>query len=145
MLARVSNSLVAPLERLVIGSVAITERAIAAAGTDLTFVQWRVLMIVGSRADGVPVGEIAVMLGHQASASSRLIARLRARGVVSTEKDPADARVTRVRLTARGSALRARVLRLRRRDLATIGSELTLEDGQIEAIDELGRVMDGFA
>ena len=101
---------VAALDRLVIGSVALTERAIAAAGADLTFVQWRVLMIVGEHEGGATVGEIAERIGARSSPASRLISRLRTRGVVGTTRDPHDARVTRVRLTANGLELRSRVL-----------------------------------
>ena len=75
------------LERLVVGSVAITERAIAAAGTDLTFVQWRVLLIVGEQPAGATVGEIAGRIGARGSPASRLISRLKGRGVVRAERD----------------------------------------------------------
>jgi hypothetical protein len=42
-----SQDLIGVLERLVVGSVAITARAIAAAEAELTFMQWRVLLVVG--------------------------------------------------------------------------------------------------
>ncbi len=87
---------IADLERLVMGSVAITERAIAASGTDLTFVQWRVLLVVGDHDEGATIGEIASRIGAHASPASRLISRLRNRGVVATTKDDDDGRVTRV-------------------------------------------------
>ena len=114
------------LERLAVGSVAITERAIASAGTDLTFVQWRVLLIVGEQDGGVRVGEIAERIGAHASPTSRLISRLKSRGVVMTEKDELDGRATRVRLTTVGRALRGRVLEHRRQDLATLAPKLEL-------------------
>ena len=87
------------LERLVVGSVAITERAIAAAGTNLTFVQWRVLLIVGEQPEGATVGEIAARIGARGSPASRLISRLKERGVVVAERDAADRRVSHIRLT----------------------------------------------
>ncbi len=102
------------LESLAVGSVAITERAIAAAGADLTFVQWRVLLIVGSQAEGATVGEIAARIGAHASPASRLVSRLRRRGVVDATTDAADRRVTRLTLTAAGRDLRQRVLDRRR-------------------------------
>jgi DNA-binding MarR family transcriptional regulator len=111
---------VGDLEQIVRGAVAITDRAIAAAGADLTFVQWRVLLIVGERDEGVSIGEIAVRIGGHASPASRLISRLKRRGIVVTAKGELDARVTTVRLTPDGAALRTRVLDHRRRELASL-------------------------
>ena len=50
--APVNDDLIGVLERLVVGSVAITARAIAAADAELTFMQWRVLLVVGEGEDG---------------------------------------------------------------------------------------------
>lgn len=113
---------VAALERIVVGSVAITERAIAAAGADLTFVQWRVLLIVGETDAGATVGDVAARTGGHLSPASRLISRLRRRGVVTTERDRSDGRMTRVRLTPTGQALRTRVIERRRADLVAISA-----------------------
>lgn len=133
------------LDRLVIGSVALTERAIASAGTDLTFVQWRVLMIVGERPFGAAVGEIGGRLGARSSPVSRLVSRLRNRGVVVTEKDPLDARVTRVLLTASGVELRNRVLAERRERLADIVALLHLDLRTVRGIELLARALDVYA
>lgn len=108
------------LERVVVASVAITARAIATAEADLTFVQWRVLVIVGEGGDGATVSEIATRLGANPSPASRLISRLRRRGLASATKDDPDRRVTRVRLTPLGRTLRGRVLAARRRDLRDV-------------------------
>ena len=116
----VEGGRVGDLERIVRGAVAITDRAIAAAGADLTFVQWRVLLIVGERDEGVSVSEIAFRIGGHASPASRLVSRLKRRGIVVTEKGEPDGRVTTVRLTPTGAALRARVLDHRRRELARL-------------------------
>ena len=140
-----SDPLIRALERLAVGSVAVTERAIAAAGTDLTFVQWRVLLIVGEQDGGVRVGEIAERIGAHASPTSRLISRLKSRGVVMTEKDELDGRATRVRLTTVGRALRGRVLELRRHDLATLAPKLALTPREVAAIGEVARVLEWFA
>jgi DNA-binding MarR family transcriptional regulator len=140
----VTDELLPVLHRLVVGSVAITERAIAAAGADLTFVQWRVLLIVGERDEGVSVGEIASRIGANASPASRLISRLKRRGVVVTEKNDVDGRVTRVRLTEAGMALRSRVLDHRRVDLASVASAVSLTRTQVEAIDQIAQALDSF-
>lgn len=139
-----TDELLPVLHRLVVGSVAITERAIAAAGADLTFVQWRVLLIVGERDEGVSVGEIASRIGANASPASRLISRLKRRGVVVTEKNDVDGRVTRVRLTEAGMTLRSRVLDHRRVDLASVASAVSLTRTQVEAIDQIAQALDSF-
>ncbi len=132
------------LERIVMGAVAITDRAIAAAGADLTFVQWRVLLVVGERDEGASVSEIASRIGAHASPASRLISRLKRRGIVATEKGELDGRVTTVRLTDVGAALRARVLEGRRRDLARLPlGEATLHDAA--AIERLARAFGSFS
>ncbi|MBI3750586.1 MAG: MarR family transcriptional regulator [Chloroflexi bacterium] len=139
------DPLVTALDRLVIGSVALTERAIAAAGTDLTFVQWRVLMIVGERDGGATVGEIAERIGARSSPASRLIGRLRTRGVVETTKDPGDARITRVRLTESGLELRRRVLGLRREAFDDIASILRLSPVALRGIELIARALETYA
>lgn len=136
--------LVAALDRLVIGSVALTERAIAAAGTDLTFVQWRVLMIVGEHDAGATVGEVAERIGARSSPASRLITRLRARGVVITTKDPDDARITRVHLTTSGSELRNRVLSARREGLAAIAATLQISPPAQRGIELIARALETY-
>lgn len=120
------------------GAVAITDRAIAAAGADLTFVQWRVLLVVGERDEGASVSDIASRIGAHASPASRLISRLKRRGIVATKKGATDARVTMVRLTPVGAALRARVLDLRRQDLGRLPLEGTTV-GDEQAIGRLAR------
>jgi len=131
--------LVDALETVAMGSVAITERAIAAAGTDLTFVQWRVLLIVGSQERGATVGEIAERLGAHASPASRLVSRLRRRGVVEATIDPADRRVTRLTLTPAGRDLRQRVLDGRRKELAILVADARLTAQDRASIDRLAR------
>lgn len=125
------------------GSVAITDRAIAAAGADLTFVQWRVLLVVGERSEGTSVSEIAARIGAHASPASRLISRLKRRGILVTVKGDLDGRVTTVRLTPAGAALRARVLDDRRDVLASLlAAEPALDDA--EAIERLARAFRPF-
>jgi DNA-binding MarR family transcriptional regulator len=133
------------VERLIVGAVALTERSIAEAGTDLTFVQWRVLLIVGEQPGGATVGEIAARIGARASPASRLITRLRRRGVVATEKDPEDARVTRVRLTDDGRELRARVLRHRRAELEAVVRALAPTAADVATLRQLARALEAFS
>lgn len=139
------NELIDILERLAVGSVAVTERAIAAAGADLSFVQWRVLLIVGEREDGATVGEIAARIGAHVSPASRLVSRLKRRGVVRTAKDDSDGRVTRVRLTESGLDLRGRVLEQRRRDLALVLAAASLTAIDVAAVAKVARAFESFA
>jgi DNA-binding MarR family transcriptional regulator len=138
------DPMVEALERLVIGSVALTERAIAAAGSDLTFVQWRVVLIVGEHDEGATVGEIAGRIGAGSSPASRLIGRLRARGVVETARDPHDARITRVRLTESGLELRRRVLSIRRESFVDIASILRVSPVALRGIELIARALETY-
>jgi len=110
----------AALEAVALGSVAVTALAVSAIELDLTFVQWRVLVIVGQQSGGATVSEIAGRLGAEISPLSRLVGRLARRGLVTTRKDDRDRRVTRVSLTDAGRAIRERVLRRRRELLAVV-------------------------
>jgi len=138
------NELIDILERLAVGSVAVTGRAITAAGADLSFVQWRVLLIVGEREDGATVGEIAARIGAHVSPASRLVSRLKRRGVVRTAKDDSDGRVTRVRLTESGLDLRGRVLEQRRRDLALVLAAASLTAIDVAAVAKVARAFESF-
>jgi DNA-binding MarR family transcriptional regulator len=133
------------LERLVVGSVAITERAIAAAGTNLTFVQWRVLLIVGEHPSGATVSEVAARIGARGSPASRLISRLKDRGVVFSERDPVDRRVVHIRLSERGRALRRRVLEHRRRDLESLAGPISFTPTTNEDLRRLARAFEAFS
>jgi DNA-binding MarR family transcriptional regulator len=110
----------AALERIVFGAIAITTLALADAGVELTFSQWRVLVIVGETADGTTVSGIATRLGAEVSPVSRLVGRLGRRGLVVANKDDRDRRVTRVTTTTRGRDLRAAVLDRRRELLSDV-------------------------
>jgi DNA-binding MarR family transcriptional regulator len=133
------------LERLVVGSVAITARAIAAADAELTFMQWRVLLIVGERDEGQAVGEIAARIGAHASPASRVVSRLKRRGLVSTDKTDLDKRVVCVRLTEAGRDLRTRVLEQRGRDLADVLGVVSMTPEEAEALARLAQAFEPFA
>jgi DNA-binding MarR family transcriptional regulator len=106
------------LERIVVASVAITARVLAEVAPELTLLQWRVLVLVDEAGDGIAVGAIAAELNARLAATSRLVGRLRDRDLVSTSKDPGDARVTVVRLAPAGARLRTAVVDRRRTTLA---------------------------
>jgi DNA-binding MarR family transcriptional regulator len=140
-----NDDLVGVLERLVVGSVAITARAIAAADAELTFMQWRVLLVVGERDEGQAVGEIAARIGAHASPASRVVSRLKRRGLVSTDRGDLDRRVVCVRLTEAGRDLRAQVLALRGRDLADVLEIASMAPEEYEPLARLAQAFEPFA
>lgn len=108
------------LEAIAFGSVAVTSRALVAAGLELTFAQWRVLVVVGEKPSGATVTEIAARLGAEVSPVSRLVSRLVRRGVVTVVKDEQDRRVTRVMISEAGREIREAVIERRRVLLAEV-------------------------
>jgi DNA-binding MarR family transcriptional regulator len=113
---------VADLERIVIGAVGLTSQALerAAPGVDLTFSQWRALLILGEPPDGIRVGEVAARVGVTLPATSRLLRRLERRGLVTLRPDETDRRATRARVTALGRDVREAILAFRRTALHEI-------------------------
>ena len=127
---RATEPTVRILEQVVTASVAVTGRALVDVAADLTFLQWRVLVVVGAGRHGTAVSEIARQLGSKLPATSRLVGRLRQRGLLTAAKDPVDARVTIVRLSDQGGDVRRRIVNRRRQLLRSVAnaSGLTAED-----------------
>lgn len=71
---------------------------------DLQLAQWVVLSALW-RVDGLPVSELARYSGNEVPASSRLVDRMEANGLVRRRADAADGRTVRVWLTRRGRQL----------------------------------------
>lgn len=133
---------VGDLERIVVASVALTARVLAEVAPDLTFLQWRVLVVVDEAADGVAVGAIAGELGARLAATSRLVGRLRDRGLLATDKAPNDNRVTLVRLTEAGEALRSAVVERRRSILAWGAQRGGLTIADLPSADRVVRALE---
>jgi len=114
------------LERIAVGTVGLTTRGLARAetGFELTFPQWRAMLVVGAEADGARVGEVAARVGVTVPATSRLLRRLERRGLTTLVTDEADHRATRVRLTERGHAIRAAIIAHRRDALEAVAANL---------------------
>jgi DNA-binding MarR family transcriptional regulator len=121
----VSTLIVDALERLVTGAVAITARATSGRSSELTILQWRVLVIVGEEPGGATVTQVANRIGSQRSPTSRLVTRLRRRDLVAVARDETDHRVTRVTLTTAGQALRSTVIADRRAQLDELVREIS--------------------
>jgi DNA-binding MarR family transcriptional regulator len=117
-----SRDTIRALERIVIGAVGLTTRSLAQAapGTELTFPQWRAILILGEGPDGARVGEVAAREGVTLPATGRLLRRLERRGFVTLSTDETDRRATRARLTDRGREVRKAIMAYRRAALRRI-------------------------
>jgi DNA-binding MarR family transcriptional regulator len=133
------------LERLAVAMVGLTTLALNKASPehDLTFPQWRALLIIGEAADGLRIGEIAARLGVTLPATGRLIRRLERRGLVALAPDAADRRATRARLTVLGDDVRREIVGYRRAAIVEIAGRLGL-DGDPRARGLLRLLADAF-
>ena len=114
------------LTGIVFGGVAITASALEHAIDDqeITFTQWRAILIVGERDEGYRVGEVAGFVDAALPTTSRLLRRLERRGLLTLERDEQDRRATRARLTDAGIRVRSSVLAYRRDEIAAIVDEV---------------------
>jgi DNA-binding MarR family transcriptional regulator len=131
------------VERIILGGVAITARALDSDVQDLTFPQWRVLTIVGEQEANATVSGVGARAGVSAPSASRLLRRLEDRGLISLERDAQDRRLMRVRLTEGGRVARSHVIERRRvlirEALVTIG--LTLPADLPSALGAIGEAL----
>jgi DNA-binding MarR family transcriptional regulator len=134
-------SVLLDLERIVVASVAVTARALADVAPELTLVQWRVLVLV-DRPGGIPVGSIAAALGTKIASASRLVGRLRQRGLVETRRSEDDARVVLVSMTAQGLDLRNRVVDRRRRELHAAIADARLTPAAAPLLERMATVLE---
>ena len=120
------DALADDLERIAVGAVGLTTRALAQADTgfELTFPQWRALLVLGEEADGARIGEVAARVGGTLPATSRLLRRLERRGLTVLSVDELDRRATRARLTDHGRTVRETILAHRRAVLREIADAL---------------------
>jgi DNA-binding MarR family transcriptional regulator len=132
------------LEQISVAAVAITTRALSEAspGFDLTFPQWRSLLVVGEHVDGARLSDVAGRVGVTLPATSRHLQRLARRGLVEIGPDLLDRRASRVRLTPHGAAVRFRLVEFRRELLATSIASLSVSD---ETLRELAAVAASLA
>lgn len=131
------DALADDLERIAVGAVGLTTRALALADTgfELTFPQWRALLVLGEESDGARIGEVAARVGVTLPATGRLLRRLERRGLTALSVDELDRRATRARLTDRGRTVRETILARRRAALRQIvaglprSEQLGVKDG----------------
>jgi len=133
------EGLLRALESVVVGAVGLTTRTLEATTPELelTFTQWRVLLVVGEHPAGIRIGALAIRVGTSVPSMSRLVRRLDLRGLVTAERGQDDRRATLVRLTPTGSAVRQRILDDRRERLtdllATVPSQTRAESEPVFA------------
>lgn len=142
------DALVDDLERIAVGAVGLTTRALAQADTgfELTFPQWRALIVLGEESDGARIGEVAARVGVTLPATSRLLRRLERRGLTTLSVDESDRRATRARLSDRGRTVRASILARRRAALREIAAGLAHSDelGLKSGLRAIAAGLEGF-
>jgi len=134
------------LEILAFALVSLTSRAIATEvrHRELTFQQWRAIVVLGTGSAPLRISELAARIVASGPSASRIVRRLTERGLVEVGVDPRDRRAVIVRLSAAGADLRARVV-ARRRELIRggIGDDAAgrpLPRGAAEIVEALGRL-----
>ncbi len=141
------ETVVETLERIVVAGVALTAIALdrGATGLDLTFPQWRVILVLGDSANGATISTVAKRIGVTLPATGRQLRRLERRGLVSVAPDDRDRRAARARLTEVGLAHREAILRVRHEALASAVAALALSDEQRQGLQRLASALDGYA
>jgi DNA-binding MarR family transcriptional regulator len=82
---------------------------------DLTLPQMRGLFVLnGSPGPGLPLTELAPLMGLSVAAAGRAVDGLVRLGVVARAEDPADRRIKRISITAAGQAAIVRIAEARR-------------------------------
>jgi DNA-binding MarR family transcriptional regulator len=103
------------LELIAVASVALTARALVeTAGSELTFLGWRTLVLVGASDEDPRLSELADRLGMSRPSTSKLVRRLVRRELLELADDPGDRRGVRVGLTSTGHRLLQAVVAKRR-------------------------------
>jgi DNA-binding MarR family transcriptional regulator len=114
------------LEMIIFAGVAMTTVAIASArpGFDLTFPQWRVVVILGDAPEGARISDVARRVGVTLPATSRQLHRLERRGLVTVTRDERDRRAVIARLTVEGERARASIIADRKAMIVTAATPL---------------------
>ena len=133
------------LEQLFVAGVAITARALTrGGGQDLTFPQWRVLVVLGAARDGATVSEVASRVGVTIPATSRQLRRLARRGLVVIEPDTEDRRATRARETVLGETVRRRIIEFRLDEMRRVIEGVPLPDDYVARTRRVAQAFEAF-
>lgn len=71
----------------------------------LTLEQWYLLQFLAGEPSGSSIGELSALRGTSDAATSGLVSKLRARGLLMLSIDPQDHRIRRIHLSTRGMDL----------------------------------------
>jgi DNA-binding MarR family transcriptional regulator len=134
----------ASLEQIIFAGVALTTVAISAArpDLDLTFPQWRVLVVLGESPVGMRIGEVSRRVGVTLPATSRQLHRLERRGLIAVSPDDRDRRASRARLTPAGQEAHDAIIAYRRARIAEIAAPFEPDD---ELRGQVLRLAEAFA
>jgi DNA-binding MarR family transcriptional regulator len=104
------------LEILAFALVSLTGRALAERGSQwqLTFQQWRALVVLGHASGPLRIGDLGKRISASGPSISRIVQRLEDHGLVEARVDRRDRRVVLVRLSRTGMTVRADVVGRRR-------------------------------
>jgi DNA-binding MarR family transcriptional regulator len=144
----IDERVVQAIERLMVETVGITTIALSQASPDveLSFAQWRALVVVGSREAGTRVGEIAARIGSAVPTTSRLVRRMERRGLVVAERDEADRRATLVVFTPAGRRVHDALVG-RRRDFVRAALEQApepLATSLLQGLEQIGEALSNY-
>ncbi len=134
------------VERIVLAGVALTTRALAEAAPqfDLSFPQWRVLVVLGEYAGGATISEVAGRIGVTIPATSRQLRRLQRRALVDISPDEQDRRASRARLTPSGRAARDAILIFRRTHIETSVADVVVGEETLMALTRLATALGAY-
>jgi DNA-binding MarR family transcriptional regulator len=138
------DQIVAWLEGIIFGGVALTTEGLeyATGGRELSFIQWRAVVLIGNNEDGFRVGQVASFVHAGLPSTSRLLRRLERRGLLTLERDEQDRRATRARLTSAGAELRSSVLAYRRNEISAIVQKVKPASAAERTLRDLAALFD---
>ncbi|HEX5015398.1 MAG TPA: MarR family transcriptional regulator [Candidatus Limnocylindrales bacterium] len=146
MADQAGSSVTDGLEQIISAGVALTTRAIATAGPglELTFPQWRVLVVLGQASDGVRLTDIAQRIGVTPPATGRQVRRLERRGLVTIRSDERDRRSSRAHLTAEGLTALDAIRTARRAEIVRIAGAFEGRKQLETNLAQLARAFEGI-
>lgn len=107
------------LDRTAFAAVAITASALSdVAGTEVTFLGWRTLVILGDAPGPMRLTDLAERLRLSRPSASKLVRRLERRGLTCLAPNPEDGRGLLIGLGPEGERVREAVTQRRRQILA---------------------------
>ncbi len=109
----------------------------------LTYPQYLVMVLLWER-DGQTVGKLGARLSLESNTLTPLLKRLETLGYIKRNRDPADERQVRVRLTESGLALRARALHIPGCILAASGLDARTAKKLMTGIAALRRSLEDY-